>query len=209
MSPESFVVFLIATLVVNLSPGPSIFYVSSVAAANGFRAALFSVLGMSVGISFHVLAAATGLAALIAASTTAFLIVKYVGAGYLVYLGGAFARDPPIFKNLHCLTGSNNFVALLPPRGVGGPPQSQDWYVLPRLSASVSRSRRGGWIYPVTGSWRGVHRGGRDSQRFDWISRLKGRHLHRSCCETMGRALDPWWNSRWAGPTAGVNRSLD
>lgn len=87
MSPESFVVFLIATLVVNLSPGPSIFYVSSVAAANGFRAALFSVLGMSVGISFHVLAAATGLAALIAASTTAFLIVKYVGAGYLVYLG--------------------------------------------------------------------------------------------------------------------------
>ena len=87
MSPETFVVFLIATLAVNLSPGPSILYVSSVAAASGFRAALFSVLGMSAGISCHVLAAATGLAALIATSATAFLVVKYLGAIYLVYLG--------------------------------------------------------------------------------------------------------------------------
>ena len=87
MSPETFVVLLIATLAVNLSPGPSILYVSSVAAANGFRAALFSVLGMSVDISFHVLAAATGLAALIAASASAFVIVKYLGAIYLVCLG--------------------------------------------------------------------------------------------------------------------------
>lgn len=87
MNTETLLLFVVATLAVNLSPGPSILYVSSVAAASGVRAGLFSVLGLSVGIFVHVLAAATGVAALIAASTTAFFIVKYLGAVYLVYLG--------------------------------------------------------------------------------------------------------------------------
>lgn len=51
------------------------------------RAAMVSIAGMSVGIFVHVVAAATGLAALLASSATAFLIIKYIGAAYLIYLG--------------------------------------------------------------------------------------------------------------------------
>ena len=87
MDIETFLLFLAATLAVNLSPGPSILYVSSVAASGGLRAAVVSVLGMSVGIFAHVLAAATGVAAIIAASSTAFVVLKYAGAMYLAYLG--------------------------------------------------------------------------------------------------------------------------
>ena len=90
MYPEAFFVFLAATLAVNLSPGPSILYVSSVAASNGVKAGIISVVGMSVGIFVHVLAAATGVAALIVASETAFIVLKYTGATYLVYLGLRF-----------------------------------------------------------------------------------------------------------------------
>ncbi|MGI9333458.1 MAG: LysE family translocator [Gammaproteobacteria bacterium] len=100
MKSETLILFLAATLAVNLSPGPSILYVSSVAASNGLRAALVSVLGMSAGIFVHVLAAATGVAALIAASATAFAVLKYLGAMYLAYLGMRLwlsaRRDPPI-----------------------------------------------------------------------------------------------------------------
>ena len=84
---DVFLLFLVATLAVNLSPGPSILYVSSVAASSSIRAAFFSVLGMSVGISIHVVAAASGLAALVATSPFTFLMVKYLGALYLIYLG--------------------------------------------------------------------------------------------------------------------------
>lgn len=87
MDIDTLFLFLAATLAVNLSPGPSILYVSSVAASSGLCAAVVAVLGMSVGIFVHVLAAATGVAALIAASATAFAVLKYVGAMYLVYLG--------------------------------------------------------------------------------------------------------------------------
>ena len=64
MEIETLVLFVAATLAVNLSPGRSILYVSSVAASSGLRVAMVSVLGMSIGIFAHVLAAATGVAAL-------------------------------------------------------------------------------------------------------------------------------------------------
>ena len=61
--------------------------VSSVSAARGFRAGLYAVLGMSAGAMVHVLLAASGLAALLAASPIAFTTVQYLGAVYLIYLG--------------------------------------------------------------------------------------------------------------------------
>ena len=76
MNIETFLLFLVATLAVNLTPGPSIMYVSSASIAHGSRAALVSVIGMSLGIFVHVLTAATGVAALIAASATTFAILK-------------------------------------------------------------------------------------------------------------------------------------
>jgi len=84
---ESLLLFIVATLAINLSPGPSIMYVTSVAASRGLSAAFISVAGMSVGIFCHVIAAATGVVTVLAASTTAYLLIKYIGAAYLVYLG--------------------------------------------------------------------------------------------------------------------------
>ena len=87
MSAETLILFLITTLMINISPGPSVLFVTSVAMSNGIRAAVFAIVGMSIGIFVHVMAAASGLTALLAASETAFIILKYAGCAYLVYLG--------------------------------------------------------------------------------------------------------------------------
>ena len=95
MDPETFVLLLAACLAVNLSPGPSIVLVSSISAAQGFRAALFAVLGMGAGAMVHVVLAASGVAALLAAAPLAFATVQYLGAAYLIYLGIDLLRARP------------------------------------------------------------------------------------------------------------------
>ncbi len=94
MDAGDLLVLVIACLAVNLSPGPSVLLVSSVGAARGFRAGLFAVLGMTAGAFVHVLLAASGVAAMLAAAPLVFAIVQYLGAAYLVYLGiDLFRRD--------------------------------------------------------------------------------------------------------------------
>lgn len=87
MDAHSFTLLVIACLAVNLSPGPSVLLVTSISAARGTRAGLFAVLGMSAGALLHVILAASGLAAALAAAPLAFAIVQYLGAAYLIYLG--------------------------------------------------------------------------------------------------------------------------
>ncbi|NKB78238.1 MAG: hypothetical protein GKR96_14690 [Gammaproteobacteria bacterium] len=87
MLTETLILFLITTLMINISPGPSVLFVTSVAMSDGIRAAMLAIVGMSLGIFVHVLAAASGLTALLATSETAFTVLKYVGGAYLVYLG--------------------------------------------------------------------------------------------------------------------------
>ncbi len=87
MDTGSLLLLVIACLAVNLTPGPSVLLVSSVSAARGFRAGLFAVLGMSAGAFVHVLLAASGLAAMLAAAPLVFTVVQYLGAAYLIYLG--------------------------------------------------------------------------------------------------------------------------
>ena len=82
-----FIAFLIAALVLAVSPGPGIAYVVARTAAGGRREGLASCLGTALGGMLHVLAASAGLSAVLAHSATAFSIVKYIGAAYLVYLG--------------------------------------------------------------------------------------------------------------------------
>jgi len=79
--------FVAASLVVLLIPGPGVLYVVACSAAQGYRAGLASVLGLSVGAFVHVVAATVGLSAILLASATAFGIVKALGAGYLIFLG--------------------------------------------------------------------------------------------------------------------------
>jgi threonine/homoserine/homoserine lactone efflux protein len=79
--------FLIAAVVLAVTPGPGIAYVVARTAAGGRKEGLASCFGTAVGGMVHVLAAALGVSLLIAQSALAFSLVKYVGAAYLVYLG--------------------------------------------------------------------------------------------------------------------------
>jgi threonine/homoserine/homoserine lactone efflux protein len=80
-------VFLAAALVLALTPGPGIMYVMARTLSGGASDGIASTLGTAVGGLVHVAVAAAGLSALLAASAKAFLVVKYVGAIYLVFLG--------------------------------------------------------------------------------------------------------------------------
>lgn len=84
---HDFGVFLATGIILNLTPGPDTFYILGRSIAQGRSAGVASVLGISAGSLVHTLAAALGLSALIAASATAFLVVKLAGAAYLVFLG--------------------------------------------------------------------------------------------------------------------------
>lgn len=83
----SFLAFLVAAVVLALTPGPGIAYVVARTAAGGRCEGLASCIGTGIGGLLHVLASAVGLSLLVAQSATAFGVVKYLGAAYLVYLG--------------------------------------------------------------------------------------------------------------------------
>ena len=76
-----------AALVLLAIPGPAVLYVTSRSIGLGRSAGLVSALGIGVGTLVHVVAAAVGLSALLMSSAAAFAAVKYLGAGYLIYLG--------------------------------------------------------------------------------------------------------------------------
>jgi threonine/homoserine/homoserine lactone efflux protein len=82
-----FPVFLAAALVLAATPGPGIFYVLARTLAGGKREGVHSSLGTLLGGLVHVVAAAFGLSAILAASATAFAVVKYAGAVYLLWIG--------------------------------------------------------------------------------------------------------------------------
>jgi threonine/homoserine/homoserine lactone efflux protein len=86
-SHSSLVLFVSASIVFLVIPGPAVFYVVGRSIGQGRAAGLVSVLGIHVGTLIHVAAAAVGLSALLASSAAAFAVVKYMGAAYLIYLG--------------------------------------------------------------------------------------------------------------------------
>jgi len=79
--------FIFASIVLLLTPGPAVLYIIARSVDQGRVAGLVSVLSVEVGNFFHAVAAAAGLSALLFSSATAFSVVKYLGAAYLVYLG--------------------------------------------------------------------------------------------------------------------------
>jgi len=84
---ETVIVFMAAALALNVTPGPSILYVMSRSVGQGRTAGLVSALGLGTGSLIHAGAAALGLSVILAYSPLAYTVVKYLGAGYLVYLG--------------------------------------------------------------------------------------------------------------------------
>ena len=79
--------FVLAALLLLLTPGPAVLYIVARTLEQGRRAGLVSMLGVHAGTLVHVAGAAAGVSAVLAASAAAFAVVKYVGAAYLVYLG--------------------------------------------------------------------------------------------------------------------------
>jgi threonine/homoserine/homoserine lactone efflux protein len=89
--------FLIAAIVLAVTPGPGIAYVVARTASGGRAEGLASCFGTALGGLVHVLAAALGVSLLIARSAVLFSVVKYAGAAYLAILGirMLLRRDPP------------------------------------------------------------------------------------------------------------------
>jgi threonine/homoserine/homoserine lactone efflux protein len=79
--------FIVAALVLLVTPGPAVVYIVTRSIDQGRRAGLMSVIGVAVGSMIHVTAAALGLSVLLASSAVAFNSVRYVGAAYLIFLG--------------------------------------------------------------------------------------------------------------------------
>jgi threonine/homoserine/homoserine lactone efflux protein len=79
--------FILASAVLLLTPGPAVLYIIARSVDQGRRAGLVSVCAIEVGNFTHVIAATLGMSALVLSSALAFTIVKYLGAAYLVYLG--------------------------------------------------------------------------------------------------------------------------
>lgn len=79
--------FIVAGWLLNLTPGPDVLYIVSRSLKGGWRAGLVAGAGVNAGCFVHIFAAALGVGALLAASATAFTILKWIGAAYLVWIG--------------------------------------------------------------------------------------------------------------------------
>ncbi len=79
--------FIAAGWLLNLTPGPDVLYIVSTALKSGVRAGIVAALGIVSGCFVHVFAAALGVGALLATSATAFTVLKWVGAAYLMWMG--------------------------------------------------------------------------------------------------------------------------
>ena len=90
--------FLIASALLTIAPGPDIVYVLTRSITQGWRAGFAAALGFATGVIFHTALAALGIAALIRSSTFAFSLVRYAGAGYLIYLGIRILADRGAFR---------------------------------------------------------------------------------------------------------------
>jgi threonine/homoserine/homoserine lactone efflux protein len=87
LGTQNLLLFVAAGILLNLTPGQDTFYILSRSVAQGTRAGVISVFGITSGCVVHTCAAAFGLSAILATSANAFLIVKMAGAVYLTYLG--------------------------------------------------------------------------------------------------------------------------
>ena len=85
--------FLITSFVICATPGTGALFTLGAGLARGYRGALLAAFACTLGVLPHMIAALTGLAALLHASGVAFALIKYLGVAYLVYLAWATWRD--------------------------------------------------------------------------------------------------------------------
>ena len=107
--------FIAAGWLLNLTPGPDVLYIVTNALRSGARAGVVAGLGITAGCFVHVFAAAVGVGALLATSATAFTVLKWIGAAYLLFMGVKLlvARAPKEVADLASLARSQ------PPASLG------------------------------------------------------------------------------------------
>jgi threonine/homoserine/homoserine lactone efflux protein len=84
---QSLLLFVVAGLVLNLTPGPDLLYITARSLGQGWRAGAASAFGIAAGCLVHTAAAALGISVLLRASPAAYEIIRLAGAGYLLWLG--------------------------------------------------------------------------------------------------------------------------
>lgn len=94
MELSTWLTFFLASWAISISPGPGAVAAMSSGLNHGFRRGYFTTFGLVLGIWTQVLVVGVGLGALMAASGTAFVVLKWAGVAYLVYLGIAQWRAP-------------------------------------------------------------------------------------------------------------------
>ncbi len=103
---QSLVLFIMASLILLVVPGPAVFFIVARSIGQGCKAGLISTLGVHAGTGLHIAAAALGLSALLTSSVIAFNLLRIIGAAYLIYLGVRMLRQSderttliPVSKN--------------------------------------------------------------------------------------------------------------
>ena len=86
-SPSTIAAFAVASIILLVIPGPAVLYIVNRSVSEGRATGLASAAGVAIGNLFHAVAAAAGLTAVIRTSVVAFETVKWLGAGYLVFVG--------------------------------------------------------------------------------------------------------------------------
>src|SRR5215218_7697519 len=103
--------FVLASLVLLLTPGPAVLYIVARSVQQGRTAGLVSVVGIHLGTIVHIVAAAVGVSALVVSSALGFAIVKYIGAAY-----SDLARDQHLCGQGLWPRGSSSFAQVAAPR---------------------------------------------------------------------------------------------
>lgn len=87
--------FIVSGLLLNIMPGPDSLLIMTRSATQGARAGCAAALGIGAGVFVHVFTAALGLSAILSTSATAFTVVKYIGAAYILYMAFGLLRSKP------------------------------------------------------------------------------------------------------------------
>lgn len=87
MAVENYLLFVVASVVLVLAPGPDMAYMLGRCLSQGKKAGVVAALGINLGAYVHLAASITGLSAILMTSSVAYSVVKWIGAAYLIYLG--------------------------------------------------------------------------------------------------------------------------
>jgi RhtB (resistance to homoserine/threonine) family protein len=97
---ENYIGFLLAGIILNITPGADTIYIITRSVSQGRKAGIYSVLGIASGAIVHTLLAAFGLSIILMKSAAIYHLIKYIGVAYLVYLGiRMIVNKSKIFEN--------------------------------------------------------------------------------------------------------------